>query len=400
MSASEKKLGLAAFIMIYFMLKPLYIGASGNMQICDYFLAFSILYLIFEGPEKIVFDQNSFSVTKLYIVVLFYQIVINAIWSVITESGAMNRHDLYYVFNFIAFLECLYVGQRAGVDSIKRAVGLGSFFGVIITAVGLLFFSGPQSRGTGFFNNPNQLGYYAVIMLTVVALCRKQLNRIQIGTIIVVSFWASIISLSKAAIIAYFAEAIILIMFYQNNQSLKRIIIELILLSVIAFIIYFLFYSDSRIVLDNKTLFDMRNRIINMSEENDSGLAYGRGYARVGEMLPHILWGTGEGAYNRFTVRHGTEVHSTFASLLTCYGLIGLIGYLVIFIKCMGRGGRLIQNIIALAGLFLYAITHNGIRNTLLWMIMALLLLESNEEKNQYLHIPKDSNEGAGISDE
>ena len=371
----KEPLGEAVVLLLYFALKPLYLGASGFLQISDIVLLLSLVYLILRVQGKIGFTQEGFSVLKTFAIMLVYQAIVNVIWGFITKDQGMNWHDLYYIFNFIAFSSCVYIGQRVGIEKLKRAVGIGSFIAVLITAVGMVFFGGLGTRSTGFFNNPNQLGYFAVIMLTVIALCKDYMRKIEIGTVLFISFWAAIASLSKAAILAYFVEVIVLLLFYQNDRSAKRLIVEFALLAAVGAGIYYLFFSDSRYVLGNSTLYEMRYRILYMSEENDSNLAYGRGYARVFEMLPHIIWGTGEGAYDRFIARHGTEVHSTFISLLTCYGLIGLGGYLIIFKKCMGKRKIFIQNAIAMSGMFLYAITHNGIRNTLLWIIMAILFL-------------------------
>ena len=375
-------LGEAIVVLLYFALKPLYLGASGSLQISDIVLLLSLGYLIIKEKGRIRFGQKYISVIKVFTYMLIYQAIVNVIWSIITGDEGMNRHDLYYIFNYFAFVGCIYIGENVGIDNVKQAIGIGSFFAVLVTAVGLLLFRGLGSRSTGFFNNPNQLGYFAVIMLTVIALCKDYLNKLQVSTILFISFWSAIASLSKAAIIAYFAEIIMLILFYQNNRSVKRLAAELGLLLIIGVLIYLLFYSNNRMILGNRTLLQMRYRIKYMAQENDSGLAYGRGYARVWEMLPHILWGTGEGAYDRFVVKHATEVHSTFISLLTCYGLIGLFGYLYIFKKCLGSRKQFFQSMTVMLGLFLYAMTHNGIRNTLLWMILALLLLNTNQSKN------------------
>lgn len=376
----REPLGEAIVILLYFALKPLYFGASGFLQISDMVLLASLAFLIFRVKGHIAFDRESSPVIKLYLFMLVYQCLINGIWTIVTGDKSLNRHDLYYIFNFLAFAECLFIGQRVGIDAIKRAMGVGSFAAVLITAIGLIIYSGPASRSTGFFNNPNQLGYFAVIMLTVIALCKDRLSKVQIVTIFVISAWSVVVSLSKAAILAYFVEVIVLILFYQENRSVKRLILEFVLLAAAGAAIYLLFFSNINFGSSNKTILQMRNRILYMSEENDSELAYGRGYARVLEVIPNIVWGEGEGAYDRFIVKHGTEVHSTFASLLTCYGLIGLFGYIVIFKKCMGKGKQFIQSLVVLSGLFLYAITHNGIRNTLLWMIMALLLMNCSKQ--------------------
>lgn len=368
-------LGAAAILTVYFALKPVYLAESGFLQVSDVFLILALGCLLLQARGIIHFNQENSSVLKTFFFTIVYQAIINVIWSLVTGDANMNRHVLYYVFNFLAFAGCLYIGQKVGCETVKRAIGFGSFLAVIVTAAGLIFFSGSGIRSTGFFNNPNQLGYFAVIMLTVIALCKDQMNKIEIAFVFVISFWSMIASLSKAAILAYFIEVIVLILFYQNNRTTKRLVIEFALLAVVGAAIYFLFYSNNSIIIRSSVLSSMRRRILLMSEENDSGFSYGRGYARIAEILPHLLWGTGEGAYERFSTMHGTEVHSTFASLISCYGIIGLTGYLVVFIKCMGKKKQFIQNAVLLSGLFLYALSHNGIRNTLLWIVIALLYL-------------------------
>ena len=104
-------------------------------------------------------------------------------------------------------------------------------------------------------------------------------------------------------------------------------------------------------------------------------LGSGRGYSRIWEIGVHFLWGVGEGAYNRFQTMKGMEIHSTFASLLVSYGLTGLIGYALIFFRGIVYRGNAIRNLIVFSGVLLYQVTHNGIRNTLLWLFLALFIL-------------------------
>ena len=119
--------------------------------------------------------------------------------------------------------------------------------------------------------------------------------------------------------------------------------------------------------------------MLNLSAERDSALGTGRGYDRIREMGIHFLWGMGEGAYGRFQTMSGREVHSTFASLLVSYGLFGLLGYLVLFFKGFVNKRSLLRNLSIMSGIFLYQLSHNGIRNTLLWLVIVLLLLEKQD---------------------
>ena len=108
--------------------------------------------------------------------------------------------------------------------------------------------------------------------------------------------------------------------------------------------------------------------------ENDSSLSTGRGYSRVWEIGYHFLWGKGEGAYYRFQIMTGLEVHSTFVNILVSYGLIGFAAYVYLIMKPMLHKGETVRNLACFSGLFLYFFTHNGIRNTLLWILLAVVL--------------------------
>ncbi len=385
MRLQKEKTGLdeGIVILVYFALKPLYLSASGTLQISDIILLLGMGVFLYCNKGRLRFPPQGFQLFSLFAVLLSYQFIINLVWSAFLNDISISKHSLYYLFNFFAFFTCLYIGEKIGIDRLKKAVAAGAFYSVIITAVGLLFFQNNSSRSTGFFENPNQLGYYAIIMITVTILCRDQMSKFKMITVVTISIWSIIASLSKAAIIAVFGEILVLILFFQKKKTARRLAIQLILLGVVGLGVYMLFFSESDLILRYPTLAAMRHRILNMSKEGDTNLAYGRGYARVFEMLPHILWGTGEGGYDRFIARHGTEVHSTFISLLTCYGLIGLTGYVYLFYKCMGKGKQLINNAIMMTGLFLYAITHNGIRNTLLWMVLAVMFIENHSYQEQ-----------------
>lgn len=376
-----KKYRQAYPVLLYFALKPLYFRESGTLQIADIvLLALTIKYQI-RPQYKDDLPAPVRDTNLLFFLTLLYQAVVNAIWGAVTGDLAMNRRTLYYVFNYLAFSSCLYIGHIAGHQNLKRALANGCFYSALVTALGLLVSTAEGTRSTGFFNNPNQLGYHAVIMLAVLAFCNEAMSRRQSLTVLIISAWSVVASLSKAAAIAYVVQLLLMIIFIQNKRSPRRLLNQVMLISVVCFAVYALLYSDLSIVQSNRVLHELRERILFMGEENDSGLAYGRGYARVEEIGIHFLWGTGEGAYDRFVARHGTEVHSTFVSLLICYGVVGLISYITIIGRCVGIGKNSVfkRNVIALSGVFLYAITHNGIRNTLLWILLSAMLVENVE---------------------
>ena len=150
---------------------------------------------------------------------------------------------------------------------------------------------------------------------------------------------------------------------------------------IVSVVIYLVMYSESESLQQNYYVSKVRSQIFNMANENDSDLGTGRGYDRIREIGVFVVTGVGQGGYKRFTSISGKELHSTFASLIVNYGLIGLTGYAVLFSKAALSHKRWVFNLLAMSGILLYSITHNGIRSSILWTLLSMMLLRQNSEK-------------------
>ena len=370
-----RDLGVGLVITIYMALKPFYLFSSGLPQISDMFLITATAVVLLAERGKLRIPNRFTPWIVVFIGTLVFQIFVQAVWWIKTQDNRMILYAAYYVFNFLASVLCIYIGNRIGIEKLKLSLCLGCFFSVLVTAVGIITQSRYHGiRSTGFFNNPNQLGYYALLVLTIIALFPKQLPKWQNAIILAVAIWANLLSLSKASIVGLAGLAICYVIWGSKNKTLRRIVIEVLVLAALFGAAYFLLYSNSRIVLDNSVLSFLRKRILRISMENDSSLLTGRGYGRIGELGYHFLWGKGEGAYYRFQIMTGLEVHSTFVNILISYGLIGFAAYVYLIMKPMLHKGETVRNLACFSGLFLYFFTHNGIRNTLLWILLAAVL--------------------------
>ena len=375
----SKGLGVGLIVLTYFALKPLYLTESGMMQISDILLIACLGVLLLRARGTVSFERGSYELLLFFLVLVIFQGVVNFTFGIFTGDKVMPRHTLYYVFNLIAFGFTIWIGEQIGLYRLKLSLAYGCFASLCVTAVGLLVVNNIGTRSTGFFNNPNQLGYFSVIAITTLGLCWNEYPKLLRYAVAGLALWAMIVSLSKAAFVAFFAEMVVLLFFINRRRTARGFALQAIVLLFVVTALFLLLFSENTVLLQVPLFQELRNRMLNMMTENDSSLAEGRGYARVLEMLPNIIWGTGEGAYDRFVVRHDTEVHSTFISILTCYGVIGLVGYLAIFRRCMGRMGTFFRNLLLCSGLLLYSLTHNGIRNTLLWILMAVMFLQTRE---------------------
>ncbi|MBR4731361.1 MAG: O-antigen ligase family protein [Lachnospiraceae bacterium] len=368
---------ISGVVAIYTALKPLYLFGSGSLQICDLFFAVMLLWWILSGKGKILIKKEVFPVVRLLAILVFYQAVVNVVWFTVTHDTGMISKTLINVFNMLMFCFCIIIERTVGSENLKRSFALGCFWSSLLTAVGMVLARGLSARNTGFFNNPNQLGYYAVVLFSAVLLWHAHFTVAERRIVLLISIWAVLASGSKAAMIGLAVMIIFRVVWGPKKISGKQLAIRIFALLAVFAVAYFFLYSQSSLITSNGTLSFMRSRILNMAKEKDSDLGKGRGYSRVFEMGNNYLWGVGEGGYNRFEALRGKEVHSTYVSFFVSYGVIGSLLFLMLLKRLLWRPGLIKRNIIGLSGIALYSLTHNGIRNTLVWIVLAILYLES-----------------------
>jgi hypothetical protein len=223
-------------------------------------------------------------------------------------------------------------------------------------------------RAIGFFNNPNQLGYYNLLLLGFLLMISQRI-KLKPGWFIG-GFTATLImcfsSLSKAAIIAYTAMFLCFLFFKIKTKIFNKKIF--IYFSIIIVILSIACYSNKEILMSNQLYRSVMYRVSTIGSDNDDNLS-ARGYDRLTNYPQYLAFGAGEGEFER--LGYGYEFHSTLGNILSSYGIIGLFLYLTSIVLAM-KSNRWKDSYIIFFILF-YGLTHNGIRNTLLWMLVALI---------------------------
>lgn len=376
-------------IFLYFILKPFYISTS-PIQFADFLLLILFAYCVLHQREYMFsIHPHTKRAFLMWCCLTAYVCVINFVWFLhlncnIEEYGTSRllMSSLYFIYNGIAIytvlLTYLILGKR-----LYRVFMYSACFSVALQILmSVVLYDSSVSRQVIAFSNPNQLGYYAIIMLTIGVLWGDYLRTWQLLLFIIGTLYLNFISLSKASIIAGVVLIAFCIIYRYNNKGFfhwknKVFLIGSGIVCILALLLAGSFGEEASLL---QRVFD---RITNMGREADSALGNGRGYNRIFEMGVNIFWGMGEGAYERFSVMTGNEVHSTYISLLTSYGIIGLILWLLSMAEFLIRRNKVWFVLVSLSGVALYWITHNGIRNTMVWMVIALLSvsLQSNLEK-------------------
>lgn len=335
-------------------LLPVYAFGSGGVQPAHAVLAlFAGVVLIRNGIPMPYWAQFLFA-TCVY--VLF----VESFYAIKESSSSQLINVVYYFYNFFLCVSVFSFFRRGG----GPPIAVGSIAAVFLVLGSYLLISdGTGVRFTATFNNPNQLGYFSVCLVSIFYLLYRigSFNYLFAIALIGVAYFLSILSLSKAAMVANFVVAIFVLKPAFGGCRMTALWVVGIL-SVLGSL-YWLYasgdMSDYRFV----------GRLEGMVAENDSSLE-ARGYLAFLEGgFAQNLFGLGSAKAVELV---GHEVHSTLGSIFTYYGLFGLLlfsGALVIWARTLWQGFGLI-GLISLAGpVMLYGLTHNGTRFATFWIL-------------------------------
>lgn len=355
---------------------PLYLFPSGGPQVSH--LIFLLLFLFFIYMSKTYFDNTIFT-----LMLFLFFIFIRESVSIIYFGADINSLSffIFSAFNIFLFLTIINFSNKMGVDNL---VSNSILVSLLISCFGVIFLGGftflhsvsvedGVERAVGFFNNPNQLGYFSVCTFSLLNLLffvnKINFNKWILG--IVLAIFLCIASLSKAAMVSLIVSLILLAMTLINK---KNIYIYFFILVVV-----FLFIFRLGSLIDWSDLSFVK-RLQAIGSDSDDSLA-GRGYYALFEANTwEIFFGLG---YEKTLKIVGHEVHSTYISILINYGLFGFLFFaifqFIIFSKCYSRFG-FTATIVLFLPTFLYGITHNGSRFSIFWLFLAFLYYFSNSD--------------------
>jgi hypothetical protein len=296
---------------------------------------------------------------------ILYVIVENVIWSMIevtydfSPATGFLITPTWYLFDGLVFLLVLLLYRRYRERFIVLTLWLVLLSVLAQSAMSLLVTRSAMGRPTLFFNNPNQLGFYAVLSATLIALGRGRfrLSTPMLTAGLVACVYLALLSASKGALLSIG----ILIVIGMATQP------RTIVLASLLFGFLLLVSGPMTDALDRTTS--------RFRRADEMGLLESRGYDRIANHKQYWLLGSGEGDYQRFedtTVIGDHELHSSGGTLFFCYGLVGSVVFLN-FLWHVGRRAPLRRALLLLPP-FVYGLSHQGLRFTLLWVLLALFV--------------------------
>lgn len=351
-------------------LLPIYVSKSGGIQPAHAVLAIFAGSLILRHG----FPRAPWALFLLMLAV--YILVVELFYSLDGWTYSYKGKTYFPIINGVFFLYNCVIGvavygycRRSGLDPVL----VGVFFATIV-AMTTVMVSGVDLQGinaygrsTGSFNNPNQLGFFAVCLLSITYLLYRQgyMHYIVATALFFSALFLSVASMSRASV---FANLVVFFLVLQPRMSKKATYFwGFAAIVVISLLSWFL----ARGAFDD---FAFLQRYYENIDETDSSLE-GRGYlAFLQANTVQFFFGLGAHNVHRIV---GHEVHSTVVSVLSGYGIVGVALFASVLVMWAKRlwSSFGIAGVVCIAGpAMLYGITHNGTRFTFFWLLFAASL--------------------------
>jgi hypothetical protein len=364
---NQKDKFIFSLYSLYFILKPFYFWKSGLPQIADIIMVLLIIVYIVFNRFKISFYKKDLRFLVVGLFFVLWVILVNLIWALrFQTTDSFIFPTLFYVYNFIvtSLVVTLYGQYKEKIIEVTYKSVLISVFTQIIIFLVNGGFSGDRTIVS--FNNPNQLGYYSLMIASFLMHLSYKV-KIKMKWFIVGIFSSMILvfaSLSKAAIVAYMALLFFFYFTISNNKKFKR---KFIIITIFALILIVITYNTTTIVKDNLLLNAVQSRLNKIGKDGDDSLE-ARGYYRIFDYPEYWLLGAGEGKFDRFN-HQKMEFHSTLGNIQVSYGLVGTS--LFLYFMLLGLRNDMYRSWYILLSIMVYGLTHNGIRNSMLWILLA-----------------------------
>lgn len=362
-----------ALFMLGICLLPIYLWESGGIQISHMLIAIAALCLF--AVRGIRFTQADALLLSLVAFVAIRETV--AVIAGYSPNSLMAA--LYILFNAVIFNS---VRAFSSERQSFRLIGLSLTIAVAIAVLGVLVkgysfrVDSEGYRAIGTFNNPNQLGYFAVCSFSIAILLyqsRVIVKKVYLFVFFLTAAYLSAASLSKAAMITTMLSGTMI--GFSLRSSRRSFFVGVTMALMVLGLAFALYQSGS--MSDLKVV----QRLSTLGSQDDDSLAE-RGYDVVlqGNAI-EVFVGMGGQKVKQIV---GHEVHSTFFSFFGSYGVIGGTGFLLFLAmwvkKLVGRYGGLIAASIWGPPL-VYGITHNGSRFTIFWILIAMSFVTTSSKQ-------------------
>jgi hypothetical protein len=335
---------------------PFYVLESGLPQ-----PAYIVMSLLFASVAYRAIARNEWrafaSMADLYLplaMFVLYVLSVSSAWYLYAGDHRMMFYPAYYLFNFVTYCSVVTLSSQLG-SRFESFTAKCLVFTLLLQLMLVPFVSKPETiRQALFFNNPNQLGYYALLSCSILLVLREKASLPWTWTAVGAGVAAllCLVSLSRSAI-----GSLLLLLVLAFRSRPRYLIAGVAIAAVVLLVAWFALPEIAR------------NRMFMSSIEIDDSFA-GRGYDRIANHPKYLILGAGEGSFDRFDSFLDGEIHSSVGTLAFSYGIPGvvLMGAFIMRVVMRSRRGSWL---LLMPALF-YGLTHQGLRFAMLWVLLAV----------------------------
>jgi hypothetical protein len=209
-----------------------------------------------------------------------------------------------------------------------------------------------------FFINPNQLAYHVLLCASIVVMLAPRYNvpRLVLYGLLLCAFYIELRTYSRAGLLGI---ALLAAIQFTHRPTLITVLALPVLLIAL--------YLDLR-ALDTDL---WERRFTTVQESTTEDYLTDRGVDRMLAHPEYLIAGAGEGYHLRF--HHSKfEIHSSAATLLFSYGIVGTALFLIFLRWLSGAAGWRLTLLMVPA--LSYSLFHQGLRARPFWLLLAAAL--------------------------
>jgi hypothetical protein len=376
--------------LVFLVLSPIYVFRPGLPQPADLIMAVLIAILLTGFIIRLPVHKDLYLAAGLF---LGQVCIVNFFWWSQLDNPKISLYTLYYTFDFGALLVTMSLIRefRERFISVWR---VALIIAILLEITMLMILPEGKYRAEGTANNANQLGYWALV-ISACALILKRDERLNLLDLAVLGGAGYVIalSLSKAALLSFGLLLLLGFMCQRPTRPVKAALIAM------AFVCMMAALADTSLVdrvLTTGIASKIATRLDNIGGQSDDSLA-GRGYDRIWKFPEYTILGAGEGVAQRFAGEGEAtlEIHSTFATILFSYGIVGLVFFCGLLAMVFRQAPR--RHMLYSLPIWAFGMTHQGLRDTMLWVFLGLVFGQAHYGRTRSPVAARRPASGAGL---
>ena len=376
-------------LLLFILLRPFYVRASGQVQPADGFLMLYFFCTVYRDFKAEVLIPN-IKKNKLFYIFLVLAIMINAFYHKVVPDPRFLFSSLYLVYMGVVVYSYDSGINKELIDKIRYILyaNLMIQFLVYSSGLGRLYYELWEEGATrymGTFTDPNQFGFYIFIVLLFAYLTKHE--KVDTYLFPITSAMGIFLIIQSKSLAAFLGLAVLytlaLLRFISEKFRVNKVILcVMLILTTTGVVYYFIPTSDFRIEdVEYTTVNRIRYKIYNIIyADGIKDILRERAAEKIINYPEYFIYGAGEGNYERYYPEPVNEIHSSFINLFFSYGLIPfaiLMGWFKKRLKGLNAVSLVCFITILIESMFLV-----NYRQALFWVLWITLFYLNEPEKN------------------